>query len=183
MRLFIPLIIIIQLFGANTIHPQEKVHHLAIEVEPVAYIFNGAGIHGRYQYGSWRYSFEILGLDIPESLHGNDGFDASVRAVELHFEHFFTDTPDGFFFGPEVGVSRLEVTHRESGLSDTHTGYSVGIRGGYRWYTGLGKLYLAPVGGLVYSLNAEDIELGDGVYEAGAFTPFVTVGIGWSFGL
>lgn len=95
----------------------------------------------------------------------------------------FNDTPDGFFFGPEVGVSRLEVTHRESGLNDTHTGYSVGIRGGYRWYTGLGNLYLAPVAGLVYSLNAEDMEIGGEVYEAGAFTPFVTVGIGWSFDL
>lgn len=157
--------------------------HLALEVEPVAYLLNGAGIHGRYQYNNMRYSVEVFGVDIPGSLHGNNGFDASVYGVELHFEYFFRDSEDGYFLGPEIGISNFEITHQESGVSRNRTQYGAGLRGGYRWYTGLGELYLAPVAGVVYTLNSTDIEIEGDVYESGPVTPFATLGIGWSFEL
>ena len=167
----------------NPLEAQENHRQFEVEVEPVAYIFDGAGIHGRYLHDDWRYSVEVLGLTIPKSLHGNEELEARTRAIEVHFERFFSDSHDGFFAGPEAGISNFEVTHSASGESKDRIQYSVGLRGGYRWYPGLGDLYLAPVGGLVYSLNSEDIEIQDEVFESGPVTPFVTVGIGWSFEL
>lgn len=162
---------------------QDPVRRLEVEVEPVAYILNGAGIHGRYQRGGWRYSLELFGVEIPESLHGNEGLKATTRGAELHFEYFFDDAPAGFFFGPEVGIGRFEVTHRETGTARDRIQYSAGLRGGYRWFTGLEDLYLAPVAGLVTTLNPADMEVEGETFESGPVTPFVTVGIGWSFGL
>lgn len=160
---------------------ERKIRQVSIEVEPIAYILKGAGIHGRYQHGDWRYSLEIFGLEIPESLHGNDGFDASVLGAELHFERFLSDPPDGFYIGPEIAVSNLKVTHQASQISEEHLQYSAGLRFGYLWYTGLGNLYLSPVGGISFSFNSKDFEISGEEYESGSITPFATVGIGWSF--
>ena len=75
------------------------------------------------------------------------------------------------------------MIHRESGISEDHTQFSAGVRGGYRWYTGLGNLYLSPTAGLVTSLNSKDFEIEGETFETGPVTPFATVGIGWSFEL
>lgn len=114
---------------------------------------NGASIIGAYHRGHWTYSIEVFGLEVPESLHGNEAFGVSTFRSELQVERFFKEPNDGFFAGPEIGVSKLEVTHQASGLRESHVQYSVGVHGGYRWYTGLGDRYLSPVVGLVYTLN------------------------------
>ena len=169
--------------GATEDAPHGGVHQIDIEVEPIAYILGGAGVTIGYRVGSWRYAIEVYGLNVPERLHGNEGFDAAGLGVELHIEHFFDDRAGGFHFGPELALSRLDVTHRESGETTGRLNYSVGLRGGYRWYTGVGGLYLNPVGGFMYTLNAADIELADESFETGSLTPFVTVGAGWRFRL
>lgn len=177
----ITLLILLLSVDSNEAQSQNRL--IEVEVEPVAYIFDGAGIHGRYMHDNWRYSVEVLGLTIPESLHGNEGLEATTKAAELHFERFFNNSAKGFFIGPEAGISNFEITHTASGESRDRIQYSVGLRSGYRWYTGLGDLYLAPVAGVVYTLNSKDITIGDEVFESGPATPFVTMGIGWSFEL
>lgn len=182
MRNAVSLILVIALFStAGVAQAQQHGSHLELKVEPVAYILGGAGGHVGYQAGTWTYTLEVFRLDIPEGLHGNDGFEASPLGVELHAERFFGDSARGFYVGPEVGVTRLEVTHSASGASERHVQYSVGVRGGYRWYPGLGDLFLSPVVGLGYTLNGEPIEIENETFEGGAVTPWGTVGIGWSF--
>lgn len=88
---------------------------------------------------------------------------------------------EGFYIGPEVGLSNLEVTHKLSGDSKNKIGYSVGLRGGYHWNTGVGNLYITPVGGISYSLNAEDIQIQGETFESGSVTPWATIGMGWRF--
>lgn len=164
-----------------TANAQGTKQELSIETEPMAYILGGAGITGSYQNGRWTYSIEAFGeLTIPESLHGNPGFEARLVGIEVQVERFLNGT-DGFFLGPEIGISKLEVVYKPSDEEKTHTGYSVGLRGGYHWETGLGNLYVSPVAGLSYSLNAEDMEIQNQTFESGAFTPWATIGVGWSF--
>lgn len=160
---------------------QDKTHQFSIETEPVAYILGGAGITGSYQHGSWSYSMEAFGeLTVPKSLHGNQGFDTSLKGIELQVEWFIKGT-DGFYVGPEIGISNLEVTHKPTNNSKTKTGVSVGLRGGYHWNTGLSNLYLTPIAGISYTLNSDDIQIQNETFRNGPLTPFATVGIGWNF--
>lgn len=161
---------------------QPDVRHFDLEVEPLAYAFGGAGGHVAFRRGAWKYEVEVFGLDIPASLHGNEGFEAAPLGAEFHFEHFFGEGEGGFYAGPEVGLVRLEVTHRAGDESERHTRYSVGVRGGYQWYPGLGNLYVSPVIGLSYTLNGETIRIGGEAFETAPLGPWGTVGIGWSFG-
>lgn len=117
---------------------------------------------------------------MPESLHGNDGFGTSLKGLELQVERFLSGVK-GFYIGPEIGISNLKVTDKQGNVSKNKTGYSVGIRGGYHWITGLGNLYITPVGGVSYSLNPEDIHIQGETFESGAVSPWATIGIGWSF--
>ena len=175
------LTIAVLLVSAGPVQAQKDARHVDLEVEPLAYAFGGAGGHVAYQAGSWKYEVEVFGLEIPESLHGNDGFTASPLGAELHFERFFSEEPGGFYAGPEAGFVRLDLTHEASGASEQHTRYSIGVRGGYQWYTGLGNLYLSPVVGVSYTLNGESVSLGGDTFESAPIGPWGTVGIGWSF--
>lgn len=169
----------------STVDPtaaQTRSPQFEVEVEPVVYLLGGAGGHVGMQRGAWTYTVEVFHLTIPESMHGNDGFDASPLGVEFHLERFFGEEAGGFYAGPEAGLVRFDVTHRATGARERRTRYSVGVRGGYRWYTGLGNLYLSPVVGLGYTLNGAPIDVAGETFESGSVTPWGTVGIGWSFG-
>lgn len=175
------LVIAIILSASQPVNGQNDIHQISIETEPVAYILGGAGITGAYQYSSWTYSIEAFGgLTVPESLHGNQGFDTSLKGIELQIERFLSGN-DGFYAGPEFGVSELEVTDKSTGNSKRKTGYSIGFRGGYHWDTELGNLYLNPLVGISYALNSEEIQIENQTFESGSVTPFATVGVGWTF--
>lgn len=176
------LAIAILLASAGPANAQHQTRHVDLEVEPLAYVFGGAGGHVALQAGAWKYEVEVFGLEIPESLHGNDGFEASPLGVEFHAERFFGDGRGGFYVGPEVGVVRLDVTHRNSGTTERHPRYSVGVRGGYQWYTGLGNLYVSPVVGVSYTLNGDAVTIAGDTLESAPLGPWGTVGLGWSFG-
>ncbi len=155
--------------------------HLDLKVEPVSYILEGGGGHVGFQVGRWNYTLEGFGLNLPEGLHGNDGFEASMMGAEIHAEHFFGGGPGGFYAGPEAGVVQFDITHDASGITERRTRYSVGLRAGYRWYTGLGNLFISPVVGVSYTLNGDDVTIGRDTFESAPIGPWGTVGIGWSF--
>lgn len=155
--------------------------YLDLEVEPLAYAFGGAGGHVGMQIGAWKYEIEAFGLEIPQSFHGNDDFTVSTRGAEIHAERLLGEGPSCFYLGPEIGAVRRELTHDPNGTSERNIRYSVGARVGYRWYPSLGNLYVSPVVGVSYTLNAEDVTVGGESFEASPMGPWGTVGIGWSF--
>lgn len=161
----------------NEVPPQ-----LDVEPEPVAFVLGGGSVTAAYQTGPWRLGVEVYGVEPGEALHGNEGFDASVTGTEVNLVRFVTAPRSGAFAGVEVGLGRHRVTHRASGRTAEHVQYSTGLRAGYRWYTGLGDLYLMPMAGMSVSLNPRDVEVRGDTYDSGRFTPFATVAIGWSFG-
>lgn len=183
MRTLTPLLTAaLLLVFAGRAHAQPDTRHVDLEVEPLAYTFGGAGGHVALQHGARKYEVEVFGLEIPESLHGNDGFTANPLGVEFHVEHFFGDEVGGFYVGPEAGLVQLELHHSPTGLTEETVRYSVGVRGGYQWYTGLGNLYVSPVVGLSYTLNGDAIDIGGDTFESAPLGPWGTVGIGWSLG-
>ena len=173
------VLVILSLF-AQSATAQNQYRQFHIEVEPVSYLLSGASVTGAYQTGQWTYSLELFSRDNPGFLHGNDDFDTSVQGIEVQFESFISRSSP-FFIGPKVGIFNREITHTPSGDTKERINLSVGMRGGYQWYTGLGGLYLTPVAGLGYSLNEKDIEMNDTTFESSYLTPWATIGIGWTF--
>lgn len=152
-----------------------------IEIDPIAYTMNGFSVHGGYHIDRWRIDLGVFGLEHPDWLHGNDDFTSSFIGAGWKLDRYFNDYADGWFAGLEGGVMQLEVTHRDIDTEHNRLHYSVGVRGGYRWNTGLGKLYIVPWLGLGVTLNAEDITVNGDVYENSVFQPFPTVHLGWIF--
>lgn len=175
------LAVILALMGGFTAQGEEHDRQISVSVEPLAYVFDGAGIHLAYQPHQWRYTVEAFTLTVPRSLHGNGAFNSSMTTVELHIERFFTEDRSGFFLGPEVAVGQSRIEHRESGDVEENIQYSVAARGGYRWYPGWSDFYFNPVAGLSVPLNSEDVTTHGETFESGAFTPWATIGLGWSF--
>lgn len=183
MRTIAPLIALLSIaLIVETGHAQSaESGHLEVEIEPLAYVLGGAGGHVGYQGSRWSYTLEVFTLTVPRRLHGNEEFEAAPLGMELHVERSFGEGSGGWYAGPEIGVKRLEVTHESTGTQRAHVRYGVGVRGGYQWFPGWGQLYLSPVAGLVYTLNSEPIRIQNETFETGPLTPFVTVGLGWSF--
>lgn len=153
----------------------------AVESEPVAYAFDGAGGTIAYRTGPWTVSLEGFTLSRPESLHGNEGFDSSNSGLQLQLERFVGGGSEGLYLGPEIGVSALEVTREQSGATEQRVGISAGARLGFHWQTGLGGIYLSPVAGVGYSFTPDDLDVGGRSYDVSPVTPWATVGVGWSF--
>ncbi|MEX0685497.1 MAG: hypothetical protein WD267_11105 [Balneolales bacterium] len=136
-----------------------------VEIDPIAYIANGFSVHGGYLTGAWRYDVGIFGLELPEWVHGNEEFTASFIGAGWKIDRFLKGIPDGLFVGAEGGLIRLDVTHKPSELERDRIQYSLGVRGGYRWNTGLGNLYVTPWLGLGFTLNAEDITINGDTFD------------------
>lgn len=152
-----------------------------VDIDPIAFALNGFSFHGGYTTGAYRFDLGVFGLDIPEWLHGNEDFDTSFKGAGWKVDRFFKGYADGFFAGIDGGIQRLNVTHKATDADKDRLQYMLGIRGGYRWNTGLGNLFITPWLGLGYLLNAEDIEIDGDVFEASPFTPFPTIHVGWRF--
>lgn len=152
-----------------------------IDIDPIAYTLNGFSIHGGYTTGAWRFDLGMFGLDIPEWLHGNENFEASFIGAGWKVDRFFKGHADGFFAGIEGNISRMDVTHKASNSDKDQVGTSIGIRGGYRWNPGLGKLFVTPWMSLGYNINSKDIVIEGDSFEATDFQLFPTVHIGWAF--
>lgn len=152
-----------------------------IDIDPIAYTMNGFSIHGGYIMGALRFDLGVYGLDLPEWIHNNDDFKASFVGAGWKIDRFFKGYADGFFAGLEGGVAKMNVTHKSSNIEKDQIGYSVGVRTGYRWNTGLGNIFITPWFGLGYNLNPKDVTIEGDTFESARLQPFPTVHIGWKF--
>ncbi|WP_157494257.1 hypothetical protein [Fulvivirga imtechensis] len=169
------------LFSTRLFAQSEVKHGFDVEIDPIAFALNGFSLHGGYLTGPWRFDLGIFGLDIPEWAHGNEGFKVSARGTGWKADRFLRGLSDGFFIGVEGNVTKTSITHSLSDDNRSATEFSLGIRGGYRWNTGLGNLYVTPWLGLGYILNAKDVTINGEVFKTSPFQPFPTVHIGWTF--
>ncbi|MEX0662371.1 MAG: hypothetical protein WEA58_02700 [Balneolaceae bacterium] len=181
LKVILNILILLLLFSSTTFAQSDINQGFDIDVDPIAFALNGFSFHGGYITGAYRYDLGVFGLDIPEWLHGNENFSTSFVGAGWKVDRFLKGYADGFFAGIDGGISRLTVTHAATDTDKDRLQYMLGIRGGYRWHTGLGNLFVTPWLGLGYVLNAEDIEIEGDVFESSAFTPFPTIHIGWKF--
>lgn len=184
MKRFIILITAITgLLAHNHLNAQEKDQQLDLSVDPLAFFLNGISLHGGYGQGPWHFDLEAFSLDVPASIHGNEGLTAGQQGLELKTDYYFQQSIEGPFVSAGGGVSELTVINDETDHSKGQLEYSLGFRAGYRWNTGLGKLYLTPLTGLEYTFNNQDVTVDGNTFENGPLQPYATVNIGWYFPL
>jgi hypothetical protein len=150
-----------------------------IEADPIAYAVNGYSLHLGYVAGRARLSVGAFGADIPEWLHGNDGWDMTMRGAGIKLDYLGSRL-DGIFVGVESGLMRLSYRVGDSPARKRNE-VGVGVRGGYRLAIGRSGLYVVPWVGVGYTPGGRDVVIGDARFDHSAVTVFPTVHIGWRF--
>lgn len=121
-----------------------------IEVDPIAYIFNGYSLHGIYQTtGCWSFDVGVFGILEPEFYSSNKGFETIHKGVgaKVHYHLQGKDTK-GFYVGLGNGYSTMGATNKESKTKVIGYSWSAGIHTGYRFFmfnnNNSRGLYLTP---------------------------------------
>lgn len=150
-----------------------------VEADPIAYALNGFSLHVASMVGSARVSVGTFGIDVPEWLHGNDGWDASFRGVGVKLDYLGSRV-DGYFVGIDGGYMRMSYG-LDGGPAVKRDEIGVGVRGGYRMDIGKSGLYVSPWVGLGYTFRGRDVVIGEERFDHKPITVFPTIHIGWRF--
>jgi hypothetical protein len=151
-----------------------------IEIDPIAYALKGYSVHGGYLWSSFRLDAGVFGIEVPEAVHGNDGFRNRIDGVGTKLDFYLIEPGSKLFVGLESGIMRSTVEWRDTGEKVARTLYGVGVRIGYRLVV-REHFTVTPWIGLGYTLNAADQHVSGRVFETSAFQPFPTIHLGYSF--
>lgn len=151
-----------------------------MEIDPAAYALHGYSLHVGLNAGHLRYEVGAYAADVPRWVHGNQGFDESMRGYGAKLQYFFGETHEAWFAGVGIGPSRERIENRASGDRITRTLYGAGVEAGYRFNLGDG-FYATPWAGLEYLPRASDVTLGGSRFSDKRVLPFAAVHVGYVF--
>ncbi|MET0284989.1 MAG: hypothetical protein ABW352_10975 [Polyangiales bacterium] len=179
------LVILLTVLLASSVRAQDLPRvspdfHADAEVDPAAYILRGYSVHFGLGYRMLRLDVGAFGIELPEFLHGNQGFDASSHGFGLKLQYFPFADQRGFFVGVDSVIGTLTVEREHTDLARSERQRSLGAHLGYR-FTLPQRFYITLWGGLGYEFRARDIRLGDRVYDASPLAPFAAVHLGYRF--
>lgn len=151
-----------------------------VEADPFAYALNGYSGHLAYVAHPARISVGMFGIDAPEFLHGNEGWDLRSRGATVKVDYLM-GSPDGFFVGFDTGYQRATLALDATGAREEQDVFGVGVRSGYRiTFPGTG-FYLVPWMSVSYLFNPDDVVLDGETFEQSSVQVFPTVHLGWQF--
>jgi hypothetical protein len=151
-----------------------------LEADPTAFVLGGYSLHAGLGWRGLRLDIGGYGMNVPELMHGNAGFDASFRGVGAKLQWFPFAERRGAFIGVDAGVAWLRVEPEGSDLSATQTQLGVGVNGGYRIDLPYG-LYVTPWLGIGYTMNNRDLHVGERTFESSPISFFPAVHVGYRF--
>jgi len=160
--------------------PARRDLHLDLEVDPLAYVFSGYSVHAGIGWKSLRLDLGVYAMDLPELLHGNEGWDASFDGGGLKLQWFFLDEQRGPFIDVSAGISRQKVELAATGATQTEDVLGVGIDAGWRFALPYG-FYATPWVGASYDLNSDDVMLDGQTFAKRKLLPFAAVHLGFRF--
>jgi hypothetical protein len=136
--------------------PSRGAAQIEVEIDPIAYAFNGFSLHLAKVLGSARVNVGTFGIDVPGAFHGNDGWTETMRGAGVKVDYLGSRS-DGFFVGVDGGYmrNRYALVGGGDGDAEVRDIVGVGIRGGYRLPLGGSGLYVAPWVGLSYNFNGD----------------------------
>ncbi len=166
---------------------------LSVEIDPIAFLYNGLSVHVRYQpMFSERFVVGAGGyaLDLPQQIidfnpeNRNEGWKMRIRSAYMIYGELYAKTANhGWFIGEQIGFQSFKVSNsREFTGSATFNNLLLMTFAGYSWYPGKGSFYLKPWVGLGYTEKVDGItKAGTLKYDIAPLFPYLTVHIGYTF--
>jgi hypothetical protein len=150
------------------------------EADPLAYAVNGYSAHLARQIddGGMRVQLGVFGADVPEWLHGEDGWNLRARGVTLKVDFFFAGQATGIFIGLDADYSRLRYQLRRTRDASERNITGLGPRMGYRFEFG-DRLYVTPWMSFRYLFNTRDVTLSGRRFRTDDHAIFLTIHLGW----
>ena len=162
------------------LQPVSEAFHADAEVDPTAYVFGGYSVHVGLGYRNLRLDVGAFAMDLPEFVHGNDGFDASMNGFGLKLHYFPFAEQRGAFVGVDAGLVRILVRREGTSLASQQTQLSTGVHAGYRFLLPA-NLYVTPWIGVSRGFNVRDVTLGDATFDSNPLSVFPAVHLGYRF--
>jgi hypothetical protein len=160
--------------------PSPAAAQVEVEVDPIAYALNGFSLHVAKVLGSVRVNVGTFGIEVPSSIHGNDGWSERMRGAGVKVDYLGSRI-DGWFVGVDGGYMRNRYALTATGESEARDVIGVGVRAGYRLPLGGRGLYVAPWVGLSYEFNGDDVAIDGQSFDRTGVRLFPTVHVGWRF--
>lgn len=149
-----------------------------VEVDPLAYAMKGYSLHTGYFFSSTKLDVGMFGLEIPQSVHGNNDFTITMGGFGTKF-HFTGGTDGGWFAG--IGGGYTKTTYSALGGSTSRNRFSLGVEGGYRYQFENMGLYIQPWLGIDHTFSDKKTTVNGKVFEEDEVSFFPTIHIGWKF--
>ena len=153
---------------------------LDLEVDPTAYVMSGYSVHAGIGWKRFRVDLGTFAMDLPEFLHGNEGFEASFAGAGVKLQYFPLAAQRGLFVDVGLGVTRREVTLVETGTTRRDTAASIGASIGYRFTLPHG-FYATPWIGANVDLEDGHLMVDGRTFSTPSVTPFAAIHLGYRF--
>lgn len=112
-------------------HAQGQTRSFEIETDPLNFFSNGYNFNFGYAVPYCAFRLVSYKTELPESLHGNDGFTLNMIGFAVDVDYYLKEKNNGVFFGPVILYSKDELINalRQKINNDQ---LSLGVRLGYR---------------------------------------------------
>ena len=152
--------------------------YLDIETDPVAFALSGHSLHVGVGWERYRFDFGNFGLEIPEFVHGNEGFTSRFDGFGAKFDVFYSKEQYGLFGGISGSFVRSQVGLRGSNQRIIGTQGTIDARIGYRVKL-VGGFFISPWVSVGRMIGGGDIQIENRTYKQNDFTIFPTLHIGY----
>jgi hypothetical protein len=182
------LIVLFAVFSTLDLSAQtrSKTSTWEFEVDPLAYaFFKGYSGHVRYNQNKIVWDAGVYGLEVPESVHGNQGFQQKMTGFGIKTSYLFNNVK-GLYTGVGFGYTATEATYLQA--KDVKAkGKSIGggVHLGYRFFLQKEKngtrkgIYIAPWVGLDYNFHIKEVKFDNMNFKQNNLSFFPTVHIGY----
>lgn len=175
-------------FGATA---QEKGHKIGVEVDPATFVFNGYGVHLRWQPKNTEHVLLGIGtyaMNMPDALvnfnanNKDKGWDVRLnQGYGLFTEYHFTEVNRKLFVGAQTGIQEFRID-KEGSKSEK---FSNTLAMGYIGYTFKPfdeHFYIKPWAGIGYVSKISGENVVENVkYDIDPITMFMTLHVGYTF--
>jgi hypothetical protein len=160
-------------------HERPASVRVEVDGDPAAFFVDGYSLHVAV-VGAWRrLDLGCYAVDEPGFLHGNDGWDVSLRAWTLGWDYFVSGE-DGFFAGVSAALAIRTYALTGTQLAVERHQLLVGPHIGWRFMLGA-HFYLEPWLAVQYAYRGDEVTLGGETFDDRPYVIFPTVYAGWRF--